>query len=179
MCESKSYWGYSESFLNKFMKDWRLTQDYIEKYKVMGHFDNNEWVAFFSFSDKEEPMLDNFFLKPTHIGRGIRSIMWQEAIRHIRHQNWKSFQLIADPNAELFYLKMGAFITSNLETYPGRIVPVMTYCLESNRKQAWKIQHPSQYQNQNKILDELFRLYSYVYQLFSIKRALLIIKKNN
>lgn len=126
--KSKSYWGYTEAFLDAFMEKWRV--------KLKGAFLENELifleqdkqpVGLFAFKINEQdlPELDLFFIDFNRIGQGIGKAMWQQVLNFAKKRGWEKFLLISDPNAEGFYIKMGAKTISRFESFPGRFVPVM------------------------------------------------------
>ena len=46
---SKGHWGYSEEFLDSFMKGFSITAQYIQKYDIRLFYIDNIMVGFFNF----------------------------------------------------------------------------------------------------------------------------------
>lgn len=114
MHRSKSYWGYDEAFMNKFMPLFQMTFDYLEKNtaKLFCEFDEHQCcqpIGFYSFSlsAEENCELDNFFIDPGYIGKGFGKKMWGLFIEDIKSCGVNKFTLWSDPGAEAFYNKMG------------------------------------------------------------------------
>lgn len=114
MHASKAYWGYDQAFMDKFMQLFQLKSDYIEKntVKLFCEFDQNQCkklIGFYSFNLSEENNheLDNFFIAPDHIGKGLGKKMWDLLIEDLKLCRVKKFILWSDPGAEAFYKKMG------------------------------------------------------------------------
>lgn len=104
---SKAYWGYSEDFLEKCKDDLTVTVDYIEKNPVYVIESDNKIVAFYSFLLNSEK-LEALFIDPDYIGKGLGKLIWTDLINRAKELNIKEFTLDSEPNAEGFYLKMGA-----------------------------------------------------------------------
>ena len=84
---SKAYWGYDAEFLNRFMKKLGITHSYMEKHNIKLFYIADSLAGFFNFSINSENLfeLDNFFLHPDYIGKGVGRKLWeaccQEAAR--------------------------------------------------------------------------------------------------
>ncbi|MEH6945444.1 GNAT family N-acetyltransferase [Bacillus sp. JJ722] len=124
--KSKAYWGYSEDFLKKCKDDLTVTIDYLEKNTVYVLENDHKIVAFYSFSLIPEK-LDALFIDPDYIGNGIGKILWMDLLQKAKELNIKQFTLDSDPNAEGFYLKMGAerigYTPSTV--FPDRPLPLL------------------------------------------------------
>lgn len=106
---SKAYWGYNDAFLDLFMQKLSLTGDYLQKSTTKLFFVDNDLAGFYSFSMQKNGSLelDNFFLHPDYIGKGLGIFLWRECCKTARKLGKNEFTLWSDPNAESFYLKMG------------------------------------------------------------------------
>ncbi|MCL9685053.1 GNAT family N-acetyltransferase [Legionella maioricensis] len=125
--ESKGFWGYSDAFLDDFMKQWGVKETYIHSNDLILFGKGEGLIGLYAFkiNDDEAPELDLFFINRKQIGQGIGKIMWQHALDHALKHHWTEFKIIADPNAEPFYKRMGATTIGTFESFPGRFVPVM------------------------------------------------------
>lgn len=126
---SKGHWGYSDSFLDEFIARWGLNKSYLENNSVQVIEKSGDIVGIFGFSvnANNEIELDLFFINAVMIGKGFGKMMWRKCIEYAKLREWKSFKLISDPNAELFYQHMGAKKIMDYESFPGRFVPIMCY----------------------------------------------------
>lgn len=123
---SKAHWGYDEAFMAVARPSLTVTREYLEA--------NDRWVAVIDgttvgwFSLAAIPdgfLLDNFFLRPAHIGQGIGRLMWEAAVRRASTLGAKRMTLEADPNAAAFYERMGARLTGSVKAPDtGRELPV-------------------------------------------------------
>lgn len=125
--ESKGFWGYPDSFLDDFMMRWGIKEAYIYTNEIRLFEKEGKLIGLYAFkiNDSNAPELDLFFVRHNQIGEGIGKVMWQHALDHALKHNWIEFKIIADPNAEPFYVRMGATTIGKFESFPGRFVPVM------------------------------------------------------
>ncbi|HHU0101942.1 TPA: GNAT family N-acetyltransferase [Legionella pneumophila] len=113
MYRSKSYWGYEREFMDKFMRLFQMTKEYLEKntvklFYISEHEQCNKSIGFYSFSvSPKEIELDNFFIDPDYIGKGFGKKMWSTMIEDFKLIGVSRFTLWSDPGAEPFYKKMG------------------------------------------------------------------------
>ncbi|MCE3269144.1 MAG: hydroxyurea phosphotransferase [Burkholderiales bacterium] len=106
---SKGYWDYDRIFMDKFMKGFSITEDYLKANSVFSCYYNFVLAGFFAFSNTNDKLeLDYFFISPQYIGKGIGKQLWNYCC-HIAQEKYNRnyFTLWSDPNAENFYTKMG------------------------------------------------------------------------
>jgi len=129
---SKAHWGYSEATMRLFRPELVVTEAYLSTAPVLVAEANRQIVGFASLSvDGASPELVHLFVEPEFIGKGCGTILWQNAVAVARAMKWESFLIVAEPNAENFYLKRGAtrigeHVSSVL---PGRKLPLLKYRL--------------------------------------------------
>jgi N-acetylglutamate synthase-like GNAT family acetyltransferase len=129
---SKSHWGYSAALMRVFEPELVITEDYLSRAPVFVAETNGQLVGFAGLSiEAETPELVHLFVEPEYIGKGYGAILWQIAVEEARALKWDSFQIIADPNAESFYVTQGAQRVGEKESsaLPGRRLPVLKYCV--------------------------------------------------
>jgi GNAT superfamily N-acetyltransferase len=77
--------------------------------------------------------LEHLWVRPEWHGRGLGRALFGEAVRLAQATGATELRIKADPNAEPFYLKMGAVRTgSEVYELPGKIrreVPLLSYRL--------------------------------------------------
>lgn len=129
---SKGYWGDSEAFCQQFIDEYGLTEGYLKKGCVDVLVLKDELIGVVGMSQHEQsPMLDYFFLRPDKIGSGLGRFMWDYVLQISSQKHWASFQLYSNPEAQAIYHHFGARKISELESFPGRYVPIMQYSLSS------------------------------------------------
>ncbi|GAA0459511.1 MULTISPECIES: GNAT family N-acetyltransferase [Alkalibacillus] len=123
---SKSYWGYSQDFLDKCKEDLTVTVEYIKNNPTYVMIEGKEIVAFYSFSLSNE-QLDALFIDPVYIGKGFGQLLWIDLMKRVKELGVKQFTIDSDPGAEGFYLKMGAekvgYTPSTV--FPQRSLPLL------------------------------------------------------
>lgn len=125
--KSKAYWGYSKEFMDKCRDDLTITVPYIEKNPVYVMEDGSKITAFYSFS-LEDKKLEALFIDPDHIGKGLGKALWSDLLNKAKQLNFEEFTIDSDPNAEAFYLKMGAKKIGEIPStvFPGRSLPLLS-----------------------------------------------------
>jgi GNAT superfamily N-acetyltransferase len=130
---AKAHWGYPE----RWMKIWRSQFDFTPEY-----FEKNEsWVAesaarsigFYTLLEKNDmAWLENLWVNPENIGKGVGKQLFVHALVRARELGFSKLQCEADPNAAVFYEKMGMYKVAE-SSYPiegqERILPVMEILL--------------------------------------------------
>ena len=126
---AKAHWGYPK----RWMEIWKPQLTFSPKY-----FEENEsWVsetdgipiAFYTLQVRDgNAWLENLFVSPEFIGKGVGKILFLHAVELFRHLGYETLQLEADPNAVGFYERMGMHKIgerhSEVEGQP-RILPIM------------------------------------------------------
>jgi N-acetylglutamate synthase-like GNAT family acetyltransferase len=130
---SKAYWGYDEVFMAKARPVMAITPEMIRDNLYYVLETDSEIVGFYSLEKPAdgEIVLENLFIEPDAIGAGYGKQLLQHALQTARDLGYHTVTLEADPNAESFYLKMGAERTgereSNIQT--GRMLPLLRFKL--------------------------------------------------
>ena len=114
---SKAHWGYSEEFIEACRPHIYVDKDYIEKWPVVVGVLNEKIIGFFSLkSIGEENRLDNLWIEPKFIKYGYGKILFNEAVKYARELEWNYFRLAGEPDAVLFYEKMGAALIGEIQS---------------------------------------------------------------
>ena len=131
---AKQSWGYPPEWMAEWRHDLIVTPAYIRAEPVAVAELAGEVVGFVGLSTAAEGRyLEHLWLRPRHIGRGLGRALFAEGVRMARAAGDTELHIKSDPNAEPFYLKMGA-VRTGLEVYQllGRFpreVPYLTYQL--------------------------------------------------
>jgi GNAT superfamily N-acetyltransferase len=108
---AKGYWGYPPEWLEAWASVLRISPRAIREEEIFWATldDRGVCAGFFGFRREGSRWhLEHFWLAPEHIGRGLGRALFADALREARRLGISRFQIKADPNAEGFYLRMGA-----------------------------------------------------------------------
>lgn len=134
--KSKAYWGYSEEQIKIWSELLTITPTYIETksvYKLVVDTKTVEYYSFF-YEDEHTIKLDNLFILPDYIGKGLGRILLDDFLILVKRTNVNKIILDSEPNAEMFYAKLGFIKVGEIETsIKNRYLPIME--LNINKKQ--------------------------------------------
>ena len=125
---AKRYWGYSDELMNIWLPHLLLKPEDFDSRTLWVMKLENEIVAVCSiiFPSDCSCELEDFWVSPLHMGQGIGRKMFHFVIKHLKSINEKKLVIVSDPNAESFYIKMGAVRASLVASEPkGRMLPLM------------------------------------------------------
>jgi GNAT superfamily N-acetyltransferase len=129
---SKAHWGYESEFLEACRQELTLTPELIDAEQVYLIEDGGRPVGFYTLvkwaADIE---LGHFFVDPPSIGRGVGRALWDDALERAAELGYARLLIQSDPNAEGFYLKLGAERIGEVPSavWPGRKLPLLVYPL--------------------------------------------------
>ncbi len=130
---SKAYWGYDKTFLDRFMKIIGIKADYLNNNNIKLVYLDDQLIGFYNFFRHTDHSfeLDNFFLHPDYIGKGLGRKMWQFCCADAQQVGITEFIIWSDPNAENFYIKMGCQKIGERKSpmMPNRFPPILKYSL--------------------------------------------------
>ena len=129
---AKRYWGYPEEYIRLWRADLTLDPQDVERWAVFVALDDDQIAGFYALSlDPERPEVEHLWLLPEYIGRGVGRQLFQHAVQIARDHHLRRFTILADPNAEGFYQKMGAVTIGEAPGRPtGRVLPLMVLHLD-------------------------------------------------
>jgi ribosomal protein S18 acetylase RimI-like enzyme len=126
--KSKAYWGYSNEQIEIWSELLTITKTYIETKNVFKLVLNNKIVGYYSFfiTKEETVQLDNLFILPNYIGKGLGRELMDNFLTQLKSSNTKKVILESEPNTEKFYSKFGFTKVGEVETsIHGRYLPIM------------------------------------------------------
>lgn len=129
---SKAHWGYDAAFIEACRPELTITANYIGMNPVKVATASGQIVGFYSLAPRPDELeLDQLFIEPAFIGRGIGKLLWNDAVETARELGHRSMFIVGDPYAETFYLKMGAERIGAVESTvsAGRMLPLLRYHL--------------------------------------------------
>jgi GNAT superfamily N-acetyltransferase len=105
----KAYWNYPAEWLELWRQDLVVTPAYIRAEPVSVGECEGLIVGFTGLSSGEHGRhIEHLWLEPRYIGCGFGRRLFEEAVRLAREEAVAELFVESDPNAEGFYLKMGA-----------------------------------------------------------------------
>jgi GNAT superfamily N-acetyltransferase len=130
---SKGHWGYDADFLAACRDDLTLSADDIANAAVYVFEDGDAVLGFYRLLLHNDGLaeLDDLFVEPAAMGQGVGKRLWQHAVAMARTLGGAEIVFQSDPQAEGFYLAMGARRAgeSASTVMPGRMLPLMRYRL--------------------------------------------------
>jgi GNAT superfamily N-acetyltransferase len=128
---SKARWGYDAAFMEAFAADLRLTPELIAEAaafvaEVRG--DGRRALGFYVLSiEKGLPTLRDLWVEPGAMGRGVGAALFAHMRGQARVLGYSAVRIESDPNAEGFYVRMGARRIGGVASsiVPGRVLPLL------------------------------------------------------
>jgi GNAT superfamily N-acetyltransferase len=135
--EGKRYWGYPDAWLEAWRDLLTVTPDYVAGNVVCCAEDEAGRVAgFYALErDGDRLRLESLFLAPSAIGHGLGRLLFEHAAQAARGLGAAEMLIEADPNAEGFYLRMGAHRVGEIVsrvTGVERVVPLLRYAVRAD-----------------------------------------------
>ena len=134
MRRSKGYWGYSEEYLEAFMRIFAVDEEYLRRNPMRLAHSAGSLVGVYSFkfySEQNQWELDLFFIDVPFIRRGWGEAMWRACCQTASELDVKEFLIWSDVHAGSFYQRMGAAVVGQKPSAvdPRVITPVLKYLL--------------------------------------------------
>ena len=131
---SKSYWGYSDQFMQTCLEELTVDECYIEKNPTFVIEDGRDPIGFYSLEhiSAVEVELSFLFVDPTFIGKGYGRELMMHAQGEARHLGYNKMMIQGDPNAERFYRSAGGSVVGRRKSasIPNRELPIFCINLE-------------------------------------------------
>lgn len=129
---SKSYWGYTPELMNDFSVSLAMTQEFMEQNPtyLIENEDFSEVLGFYALERDADCQwwLRRHWVAPEHIGTGIGQLLFLHACELAETVGAEKLRILSDPNAEAFYLRMGAERVGEQNTRFGEaefVLPVL------------------------------------------------------
>jgi GNAT superfamily N-acetyltransferase len=129
---SKAFWGYDEAFLARCRAELTVDRDQIPALRAHVAEEGGAPLGFFTVSGSPpDGELVHLYVAPEAIGRGIGTALLRAARDVARREGFKTLEIHADPNAEPFYLRHGAFRVGEIASasIAGRVLPLLRLAL--------------------------------------------------
>lgn len=124
---AKRYWGYSEELIRLWSDGLTLTPQYVEQNEVYIALQGKRIVGVYALiGDGPERELEHFWIHPDFMAKGIGKRLFCHALEKATASGARNVKIVSDPNAEGFYLKMGARRAGEVPSMPeGRTLPLL------------------------------------------------------
>ena len=133
---SKSYWGYSDQFMQACRQELTVDESYIENNPTFVIEAVGNTVGFYALEhiSASEVELSFLFLDPSFIGKGYGRRLMMHAQEKARHLGYSKMMIQGDPNAERFYRSAGGSVvgTRKSASIPNRELPI--FCINLAEK---------------------------------------------
>ncbi|HYH08187.1 MAG TPA: GNAT family N-acetyltransferase [Thermoanaerobaculia bacterium] len=125
---AKAHWNYPAEWMALWRDDLAITAADIEKHRTFVACVEGEVVGVCQLQESEVgAMLEHVWVDPTAHGRGVGRAL----VEHARGTARGTIAVVADPNAERFYLKLGAKRVGNVMApmpgAPDRTLPLLEF----------------------------------------------------
>lgn len=106
---AKRHWNYPERWIQIWRPALTISRAYISANETWIAALHVEPIAWYSLRrDGGELWLDNLWVSPLRMGRGVGRKLFTHALERSRGRGASVLKIEADPNAESFYTRMGA-----------------------------------------------------------------------
>ena len=124
---AKRHWGYPEAWIALWKDTLTVTPQALERQAVYCAVEGTELLGFCAVADGGPTReLEHLWIAPEHMGAGIGRRLLRHALDAIRASGGATLRIASDPNAEGFYLKMGARRVGETPSQPeGRALPLL------------------------------------------------------
>jgi N-acetylglutamate synthase-like GNAT family acetyltransferase len=124
---SKSHWGYEETQVRDWAAQGDFSPEALAAKEILVAEADDRAVGFATLiSEGDLCVLDDLWLEPDWIGRGLGSKLFEACANQARQLGAKRLEWEAEPNAVGFYEKMGGrYVRDSDQTPFGRVIPVM------------------------------------------------------
>lgn len=128
--DAKKYWGYPESWIERWSADLTISPDFVRDNQVYVAEREQQICGFYALSvSGASAELEHMWVSPDYIGSGVGKELFLDAMDRSTAMNVRRIEITADPNAAGFYERMGATrtgdVVSEIDGEP-RILPRMT-----------------------------------------------------
>ena len=132
---SKASWGYDQDFMTRVAPEFAITAEMFSHSRIVIAHDAEELLGYYRLQLRgaDETYLHDLFVDPTAIGTGIGRLLFESAVADARDAGARAIVFESDPNAEPFYLHLGAIRTGRNQSLSDskRLLPVMQYIVRS------------------------------------------------
>lgn len=115
--ESKRHWGYPERWIELWRADLTISPDLITENPVYLAEEGGEALGCYGLlAGTPNWSLDHLWVRPAAMGKGVGRHLFEHARAVAASGGAEALEIDADPNAEPFYLRMGAVRVGEVHT---------------------------------------------------------------
>jgi GNAT superfamily N-acetyltransferase len=124
---AKSHWGYEPERVESWAAQGDFSPEGLSAKAFLVAEAGGRAIGFASLVDRgENCVLDDLWIEPECIGRGVGSKLFEACVTEARHRGATRLEWDAEPNAVGFYERLGArYLRDSEATVFGRVIPVM------------------------------------------------------
>ncbi len=130
---SKAHWGYDAEFMQRSAATLVVRAEDIVAGRVLVAIDAADAPVAVAcvVPEGETADLDLLFVDPPAIGSGAGRTLFAASVELAKFLGARTLTILADPNAALFYERVGALFVRNApsDAIPGRVLPLYEYDL--------------------------------------------------
>jgi GNAT superfamily N-acetyltransferase len=131
---AKRHWGYPDGWIENWRDILMIRPEFIAANVAYAAIEDDQPVGFYLLTTEADGIhLDHLWILPAAMHRGIGRSLFEHAVAQTRNLGFRALKVEADPNAEGFYLRMGARRAgTNISEIEGnhRELPLLIYELE-------------------------------------------------
>lgn len=106
---AKRVWGYPEAWIDAWCHVLTITPEFIANEETFCVMEGETAVGFYALIREHERLrLEHLWVLPRAMQRGLGRALFEHAVARARALGFGGFEIEGDPNAEPFYLRMGA-----------------------------------------------------------------------
>jgi GNAT superfamily N-acetyltransferase len=133
---AKALWGHSEAQLSTWANDLRISPKSILSEPTFVIEEEHGPVGVVQLGTKIRPWsIEHLWVHPSAVRRGLGSQLVRHVLRYARERGQSELQVDSDPQAEQFYLRLGARrvgeVAAPIEGQPSRERPQLVFSTEN------------------------------------------------
>lgn len=124
---AKRHWGYPEAWIEAWTDELTVDDEYVRNNRVFVAKSGSRILGWYALAEDENGRWVDFcWVLPEAIGQGVGRTLVNDAFERAADLGWATLKVIADPNAEGFYSKLGFRRIGEYPSVPkGRQLPVL------------------------------------------------------
>jgi len=133
---SKKHWGYPDRWFDLWKDELLITAESIRSREFYVGRNRKEVVFIYSVQHISEKKyeLEDCWVAPQYIGKGYGKVLFKHLESTLESLDCRKLVIVSDPNAEGFYLRMGAIrIGEEASKIKGRVLPILEYEIKHNK----------------------------------------------
>ncbi len=148
---SKKHWGYPDRWFDLWKDELLITPESIRSREFYVCRNRKEVVFIYSVQhiSGKKYELEDCWVAPQYIGKGYGRVLFEHLESTLESLDCRKLVIESDPNAEGFYLRMGAIrVGEKASKIKGRVLPILEYEIKPSNAQLTDVDsaalHPHQ-----------------------------------